>query len=250
MASAAVFLIPVGLGLIKDLTDLITQIVSGAVLILLATAAGVWYHSWSKGKKKDSPVDDVPKTFPSGVLIGNPLDGKNGIYMYRQKDAPRILEMIDAANTEVGALLVGGIFLTSLIDRDYERITKEKTLMLCLQPENSPVLKEQSRHTGSPDLSGKIRHTMERLRDEKGKITNKANLIIRSHEQYLTHSIMVFDPDNDERGCVRVVEYSSEPQDEWVTKIVFKSGNKKEYEKYLSEYRDVINNHSREVKFT
>ncbi|GEM_PF-5351878 len=227
--------------------DEITQI--QITLIAVGSVIGgllLWHTLRTRKGAAKETSESQPKVFPNGVAIGDPMQVRKGVYRYRQKDAPPILDMIDSTNKDVGALLVGGHFLTTLIDRDYERITKEKSLTLCLQPEGSPILAAQSRQTGSPDLGDKIHVTMELLRKRRREITKKENLIIRTHEQYLSHSIMVFDAD-DERGCVRVVEYSHEPQDDWDTRIVFKNGNKKEYEKYLSEYRNVIQNLSREV---
>jgi ribosomal protein L19 len=118
--------------------------------------------------------------------------------------------------------VVGGYFLVLIIDRDYERITMKKKLTFCLLPEDPPVLEQQSKHTGSPDLGGKIHESMEILLREKGKITKKENLIIRHHDHYLTHSIMVFDPDDEDNAHVRVVEYSRKDMDDWDGKIVFK----------------------------
>lgn len=57
-----VFYLPLYLGLIKDLSDLLTQIVSGAVLLLLAGAVGFWIKN-SRNKQRPT-LEDAPKTAP------------------------------------------------------------------------------------------------------------------------------------------------------------------------------------------
>lgn len=55
-----IFAVPVGLGWIKNLTDLVTQIVAGAILILAGTACAFWYKSWSKEKKEGTVKVQLP----------------------------------------------------------------------------------------------------------------------------------------------------------------------------------------------
>jgi hypothetical protein len=45
--------------LIKDLSDLLTQIISGGVLLLIAAAIGLWLKGGRESRKKREPI---PKT--------------------------------------------------------------------------------------------------------------------------------------------------------------------------------------------
>lgn len=240
-----VLLIPIGLGWTQNLTSILDMIIAAGVISIIATGC-VFLYRGIFVKKSTVTESGRKKVFPNGLSVGKPYDDREGVYRYKEKDMPIVMDMIDKAEKEIGALLVGGYGLLGKIERELDRITSKKKLTLCIQPADAPVVERQSQHSGSPNLKEKITEIHTRLFRIRRILANKENLFLRNHEHYLTHSIMVFDPDG-QYPHVRVVEYSRENDDNWDGRIIFKKDNPEEYHKYFKEYDEVIRNESHEM---
>jgi hypothetical protein len=70
--------VPIELGWIKNLSDLVTQVVAGAVIVVAGAAVGFWFKSGSGNKVKESVPSRVVfdnRYSESSEYIGNEVHG-------------------------------------------------------------------------------------------------------------------------------------------------------------------------------
>jgi hypothetical protein len=167
---------------------------------------------------------------------------ENSVYFYdKRENLPSFSNLLSYARQKV---IIAGISLpfdpASHRDLFIERLNQGMKATIILPDPNSRFIRSYQDASGIPGLKEQITKGLaefRRWRDEE--ITNKDNLFVGAITSYIEQSVIIIDPEDNERALIQAEYHHTKDNRLRRFEIVFKKKNATAFNQYLIYYRSL-----------